>query len=206
MSGAPGTADVTASIMSEQRGDGIFNPKPIPDLGGDPAKLKVKGDARRAARLHPRPDLEEFDGPEPQPAALDSIVAYVRALGPSACEGGTSADHVRGQARRGRFRRSALPQALCRRRPGNGPRICSRRRARRSARSTSDSSSPGWRRRESAAARGRCGTVPASGRRAGLARGNRGSATGRKRKRVAARGRKRSRCSIRPSWHASRSR
>src|SRR3954469_25387931 len=43
VSGDPGTADVTASIMSEHRGDGIFNPKPIPDLGGNPVKLKVKG-------------------------------------------------------------------------------------------------------------------------------------------------------------------
>ncbi|MGF7473737.1 hypothetical protein WFJ45_23635, partial [Salmonella enterica subsp. enterica serovar Minnesota] len=30
ISGAPGTADVTASLLSSHRGDGQFNPKPIP--------------------------------------------------------------------------------------------------------------------------------------------------------------------------------
>lgn len=87
ISGEPGTADVTASLMSEHRGDGLFNPKSIPDLGGDPAKFKV-------ARDPGKDDLEkfihglitqEFDGPEPSPAALDSIVAYVRAASPAAC-------------------------------------------------------------------------------------------------------------------------
>ena len=34
ISGAPGTADVTASLLSSHRGDGIFNPRPIPDLAG----------------------------------------------------------------------------------------------------------------------------------------------------------------------------
>jgi hypothetical protein len=30
LSGPPGTADITASLMSSHRGDGRFNPKPIP--------------------------------------------------------------------------------------------------------------------------------------------------------------------------------
>jgi hypothetical protein len=87
ISGEPGTADVTASIMSEHRGDGIFNPKPIPDLGGDPAKLKVKGTPRLRDFVHGL-ITQEFDGPEPSPAALDSVVAYVRALSPAACPKG----------------------------------------------------------------------------------------------------------------------
>jgi hypothetical protein len=87
ISGDPGTADVTASIMSEHRGDGIFNPKPIPDLGGDPAKLKVKGTPRLREFIHGL-ITQEFDGPEPSPAALDSVVAYVRALSPAACPKG----------------------------------------------------------------------------------------------------------------------
>src|SRR5688572_17121534 len=33
-SGAPGTADVTSSLMSSHRGDGRDNPTPIPDLSG----------------------------------------------------------------------------------------------------------------------------------------------------------------------------
>ncbi|MFL6773108.1 MAG: hypothetical protein ACJ8D6_03310 [Sphingomicrobium sp.] len=87
ISGNPGTADVTASIMSEHRGDGIFNPKPIPDLGGDPAKLKVKRTAKLRAFVRGL-ITQEFDGPQPSPAALDSVVAYVRALGPGACPTG----------------------------------------------------------------------------------------------------------------------
>src|SRR5262245_33170116 len=88
ISGDPGTADVTASIMSEHRGDGIFNPKPIPDLGGDPAKLKVKGTPRLREFVHGL-ITQEFDGPEPSPVALDSVVAYVSALSPTACPKGT---------------------------------------------------------------------------------------------------------------------
>lgn len=84
ISGAPGTADVTASLMSEHRGDGIFNPKPIPDLAGDPSRLKVKGTPAARRFIHGL-IAEEFDGPEPSPAALDSVAAYVDALGPAAC-------------------------------------------------------------------------------------------------------------------------
>jgi len=85
ISGAPGTADVTASLMSEHRGDGVFNPKPIPDLGGDPTKLKVKGTPKLRAFIHGL-ITQEFDGPEPSPAALDAVVAYVTALDPAACK------------------------------------------------------------------------------------------------------------------------
>ena len=84
ISGDPGTADVTASIMSEHRGDGIFNPKPIPDLAGDPAKLKVKGTPKLRDFIHGL-ITQEFDGPEPPAAVLDGLVAYVSALSPKAC-------------------------------------------------------------------------------------------------------------------------
>ena len=87
VSGDPGTADVTASLMSEHRGDGIFNPKPIPDLAGDPRKLKVKATPKLRAFIHGL-ITQEFDGPEPSPTALDSIVAYVRAESPAACKSG----------------------------------------------------------------------------------------------------------------------
>jgi hypothetical protein len=87
ISGDPGTADVTASIMSEHRGDDIFNPKPIPDLGGDPGKLKVSRDPAKSdlkTFIHGL-ITQEFDGAEPPSAALESIAAYVRALKPAAC-------------------------------------------------------------------------------------------------------------------------
>jgi hypothetical protein len=89
LSGDAGTADVTASLMSSHRGDGIFNPKPIPDLAGDPAKLKV---SRNPAKEDLKKFIhglitQEFDGPEPPPAALNGLVAYVRSVSPMACKG-----------------------------------------------------------------------------------------------------------------------
>jgi hypothetical protein len=85
LSGAPGTADVTASLMSRKRGDGVFNPRVIPDLVSDPPKI---------ARDPARPDLEnfinglvteEFDGPPPPPAVRAGLAAYVRSLTPANC-------------------------------------------------------------------------------------------------------------------------
>ena len=89
LSGDAGTADVTASLMSSHRGDGIFNPKAIPDLAGDPAKLKVSRDPAKADLRKFIHGLvtQEFDGPEPPPAVLNGLAAYVRSLSPSACNG-----------------------------------------------------------------------------------------------------------------------
>jgi hypothetical protein len=89
LSGAPGTADVTASLMSSHRGDGIFNPKPIPDLAGPAAGLRLvpdKDPQKLRTFIHGL-ITEEFDGPEPPPAVLDGLVAYVRTMSPSACHG-----------------------------------------------------------------------------------------------------------------------
>ena len=89
LSGDPGTADVTNSLMSSHRGDGIFNPKPIPDLAGDPSKLKVSRDLRKKdlpTFIHGL-ITQEFDGPEPPAAVLDGLAAYVRSLSPRACRG-----------------------------------------------------------------------------------------------------------------------
>jgi hypothetical protein len=89
LSGAPGTADVTSSIMSEHRGDGIFNPVTIPDLGGDPAKLKQKGTPHLRTFIHGL-ITQEFDGHEPPPRVLDGLTAYVNQISPAACKGRTS--------------------------------------------------------------------------------------------------------------------
>jgi hypothetical protein len=87
VSGRPGTADVTTSVFSSHRGDGIDNPKPIPNLSGPRDLLKVSRDPNK-------PDLrifirglvtQEFDGAEPPPAVLDGLAAYVRSLKPEAC-------------------------------------------------------------------------------------------------------------------------
>lgn len=88
LSGAPGTADVTSSLMSKRRGDGTINPKPIPDLAA--ATQSVSRDPRNAALESFIRGLivEEFDGAEPPPAVLRGLVAYVRAIRPEFCGAG----------------------------------------------------------------------------------------------------------------------
>jgi hypothetical protein len=87
VSGPPGTADVTNSLFSTHRGNGVDDPKPIPDLSGPKAKLKVS-QAPAERKLEPFIHgliTEEFDGPEPTPAVLQGLADYVRALNPAAC-------------------------------------------------------------------------------------------------------------------------
>lgn len=90
LSAGPGTADVTASLMSSHRGDGRFNPRPIPDLGGPREALKVSQvpASRKLETFIRGLVVEEFDGPEPSAAVLDGLAAYVRALRPQGCGGG----------------------------------------------------------------------------------------------------------------------
>lgn len=87
VSGAPGTADVTDSLFSSHRGDGIDNPKPIPDLSGPKTKLKVAQapDTRKLEPFIHGLITQEFDGPEPPKAVLQGLAAYVRSLSPQAC-------------------------------------------------------------------------------------------------------------------------
>lgn len=82
-SGAPGTADVTLSLFSSHRGNGVHDPKPIPDLSGPRDRLKVPSDQLPA--FIRGLIVEEFDGREPPPAILEGLAAYVRALSPAAC-------------------------------------------------------------------------------------------------------------------------
>lgn len=87
VSSAPGTADVTTSILSSHRGDGSFNPRPIPDLSGSKAALRI--DQSPASRTLPEfirgLIVEEFDGPEPDPVVLAALSEYVRRLDPDRC-------------------------------------------------------------------------------------------------------------------------
>jgi hypothetical protein len=87
LSGAPGTADVTSSLFSTHRDDGIDNPRPIPDLSS-------RSEQDRIARYLAGPALEhfihgqiteEFEGAEPPPAVLKGLASYVRALSPGDC-------------------------------------------------------------------------------------------------------------------------
>ena len=88
VSGAPGTADVTSFVFSSHRGDRLADPRPIPDLGGPKAALKVsQAPDSPALRAFIRGLVtEEFDGHPPPDAVLDGLAAYVRALQPADCD------------------------------------------------------------------------------------------------------------------------
>ena len=82
-SGEPGTADVTLSLFSSHRGNGVHDPKPIPDLSGPREQLKVAPD--KLPGFIRGLIVEEFDGHAPAPAVLAGLTDYVRALHPAAC-------------------------------------------------------------------------------------------------------------------------
>lgn len=87
VSGAPGTADVTTSVLSSHEMDSVHGAKPIPDLSGPKSALKFDQDPASGALEGAiwRITTREFDGNEPPPAVLKGLAAYVRALSPGAC-------------------------------------------------------------------------------------------------------------------------
>ncbi len=86
LSGAPGTADVTSSILSKERGDGAFNPKAIPDLAVDAPRVSRDPASSALGQFLTGLIVEEFDGPKPAPAVLDGLVTYVRAQTADGCD------------------------------------------------------------------------------------------------------------------------
>jgi hypothetical protein len=87
VSGAPGTADVTTSVLSSHEMDSVHGAKPIPDLSGPKSALKFDQDPPSGALegAIDRIITREFDGNEPPPAVLKGLAAYTRALSPAAC-------------------------------------------------------------------------------------------------------------------------
>lgn len=85
LSGAPGTADVTSSLFSSHRGDGIANPVPIPDLSAATHKISRDPASPALADFINGLVVDEFDGAPPPPAVRAGLAAYVRALSPAAC-------------------------------------------------------------------------------------------------------------------------
>lgn len=84
LSGAPGTADITAPLMSARRGDEVFDPRPIPDLARPGKVSRAPGDPALGLFIRGL-IVEEFDGREPPPAVIEGLVAYVRAIDARAC-------------------------------------------------------------------------------------------------------------------------
>jgi len=84
LSGAAGTADVTSSIMSSHRGNGVFDPKPIPDLA---RPVKVSRDPQSGAleRFVHGLITEEFDGPQPPALVERGLAVYIRSMDAARC-------------------------------------------------------------------------------------------------------------------------
>ncbi len=83
LSSEPGAADVTSSLFSAVREDGILNAKQIPDLVARSARAEAAhglGDFIESAVV------DEFQGAAPPRAVIDGLIAYVSALQPSACD------------------------------------------------------------------------------------------------------------------------
>jgi hypothetical protein len=87
VSGPPGTADITSSLFSSHRGDGVDNPSPIADLGGPKRALVIDQSATSPALETFVHGLvtEEFDGPEAPPAVIKGLAEYLRAQDPAVC-------------------------------------------------------------------------------------------------------------------------
>ncbi|MEQ8177093.1 MAG: hypothetical protein RIA10_02055 [Amphiplicatus sp.] len=98
MSETPGTADVTSSLFSKTRDDGVFNPLPIPSLVDTGGKAMF-GERAQAASLHAFISgavVEEFQGAAPHGTIVAGLAAYISHLGSDACpDGPTSASVLR---------------------------------------------------------------------------------------------------------------
>jgi hypothetical protein len=84
LSGAAGTADVTSSIMSSHRGNGLFDPRPIPDLAS-PVKIARDPGSGALERFVHGLIVEEFDGPQPPALVERGLALYIRAMDAGRC-------------------------------------------------------------------------------------------------------------------------
>ena len=86
ISDGPGTADVSASFFSVARGNGRFDPTPIPDLAL-PGRISREPESRALESFLHGLIVDEFSGRPPGDGALSDLAAYVRAVQP--CPGRT---------------------------------------------------------------------------------------------------------------------
>ncbi len=85
VSNAPGTADVTSSLFSKVRGNGAFDPVPIPDLAARDGK-QIKDRKSQAFRDKVRGLIvEEFDGQAPPRYVFEAVLVYLDSLDISQC-------------------------------------------------------------------------------------------------------------------------
>jgi hypothetical protein len=84
-----GAADVTSEWASKVRGDGVMNPRDIPDLAGV-AQRPTHGRLADPSLSHFVHSVieEEFQGQAPSPQSFDDLMAYLRALDAHECAPG----------------------------------------------------------------------------------------------------------------------
>ena len=85
VSDAAGTADVTSSLFSKVRGNGTFDPVPIPDLAArDGKQIKDRKSQAFRDKVHGL-IVEEFDGQEPTADVFEALLAYLDSLDVAHC-------------------------------------------------------------------------------------------------------------------------
>lgn len=85
ISGEAGTADVSSSIFSKVRGNGAFDPVPIPDLAArDGKQIRDRKGKPFRDKVHGLV-VEEFDGQEPPAYVFEAVLAYLDSLDVAHC-------------------------------------------------------------------------------------------------------------------------
>lgn len=85
VSDAAGTADVTSSLFSKVRGNGTFDPVPIPDLAArDGKQIKDRKSQAFRDKVHGL-IVEEFDGQEPPADVFEAVLVYLDSLDIAHC-------------------------------------------------------------------------------------------------------------------------
>ena len=85
VSAGPGTADVTSSLFSKVRGNGAFDPVPIPDLAAhDGKQIRDRKSQAFRDKVHGL-IVEEFDGQEPPPDVFEAVLVYLDSLDIAQC-------------------------------------------------------------------------------------------------------------------------
>lgn len=94
VSGAPGTADVTSSLFSKVRGNGAFDPTPIPDLvARDGNQNRDRGSEAFRLKVHGLV-VEEFDGQEPPSLVFEGLLAYLDELDTARCPDASGMERI----------------------------------------------------------------------------------------------------------------
>ena len=85
LSDEPGNADVTNFHFSDDLGDEVFNPSPIPSLSDDVQSVDYSPDLPDLEQLVTRLITKEFNGETPDPQIFDGLISYLRALDNEHC-------------------------------------------------------------------------------------------------------------------------